>query len=267
MPDLHAGFRQSSTAPLLDLASFLDEVDKLSAIRAIKRHMTGLLALRPGERVVDVGCGLGHELTRLAAEVAPGGTVVGVDLSADMVAETRRRTGDLGISGTAVVGNAQYLAFPDRWADAIRAERVLMYVPDKERAIAELVRVTRPGGRIAVFELDYGATLVDVPDEAVAGRVLEVLAAAIPHRWMGRSLGRLFHAAGLENIVTAPFPVRLPYELHQMLVRPALEEAVANGSLDEADFMTWLDASRHANQAGYHADTFFGVVGFGTKPT
>src|SRR5487761_512071 len=189
MPDLHAGFREPSAGTLRDRIAFLDQVDELGHVTAIKTHMRELLGLRPGQRVLDVGCGMGHELTRLAAEVTPGGTVIGVDLSSDMVAGTRRRAAHLGSRATAIVGDAQHLALPDAWADAVHAERVCMYVRDAERAIGELVRVTRPRGRVTAFELDYGATIVDLPDHAVAGRVLEVLAASIPHRWMGRSLG------------------------------------------------------------------------------
>jgi ubiquinone/menaquinone biosynthesis C-methylase UbiE len=266
MPDLHAGFQNSSTATLPDLLTFLDQVDQLTDTRAIKRQMRELLALRPGERVVEVGSGMGHELARLAAEVAPAGTAIGVDLSAEMAGRARQRVADLDVSATAVVGDAQHLAFPDGWADAVRTERVLKYVPDTEQAIAELVRITRPGGRVAAFELDYGATLVDVPDEAVASKVLAVLAGTIPHRWMGRSLGRLLHAAGLQDIVTRPFPLRLPYPLQQMIVRPALEAAMRDGSLDDATFTAWLEAGRDAEQAGHHADTFFGMVAYGTKP-
>src|SRR6185312_8102565 len=57
---------------------------------------------------------------------------------------------------------------------------VLMYVPDQQRAIGELARVVRPGGRVVAFELDYGATLVDLPDGGAAQRVLDALGHTVP---------------------------------------------------------------------------------------
>jgi ubiquinone/menaquinone biosynthesis C-methylase UbiE len=267
MTDLHAGFQELDASTLPDRVSFLNQVDALGDIVAIKSYMRYSLGLRPGQHVVDVGCGMGHELTRLGTAVGPAGIVVGVDLSPDMALRARERTARIPGSATVSVGDAQQLPLPDGWADAARTERVLMYVDNAEQAIRELVRITRPGGRVCVFELDYGATLVDVPDQEVAENVLRVLAATIRHRWMGRSLGRLFRAAGLENIAAVPFPIRLPYLLHQMLVRPALEAAVANGSLSEASYQTWLEAGRDAARAGHHTDAFIGIVASGTRPS
>jgi SAM-dependent methyltransferase len=95
------------------------------------------------------------------------------------------------------VGDVQRLELGDEAVDGVRTERVLMYVPDQQRAIGELARVVRPGGRIVAFELDYGATLVDLPDRGAAQRVLEALGYTVAHRWMGRALARAFHQAGL----------------------------------------------------------------------
>ncbi len=72
----------------------------------------------------------------------------------------------------------QRLELGDAEVDGVRTERVLMYVPDQQRAVSELARVVRPGGRVVAFELDYGATLVDLPDQGTARHVLDWLAAA-----------------------------------------------------------------------------------------
>jgi len=97
------------------------------------------LQLRGGETVLDVGCGLGDDVIELAQRIGPTGRVVGVDVSNVMITEARRRTAALGLPIAFEVGDARQLRFADGTFDACRTERMLMYVPDVERAMAELV--------------------------------------------------------------------------------------------------------------------------------
>ena len=150
--------------------------------------------------------------------------------------------------------------------DGVRPERVLMYVPDQQRAIGELARVVRPGGRVVAFELDYGATLVDLPDGGAAQRVLDALGHTVAHRWMGRALARAFHQAGLRDIVAEPRPIALPPAIHRQLVAPALAAAVETGTLEAHAYRHWLAAARDAERGGYHSDTFVGMIVSARKP-
>src|SRR5437773_3871946 len=130
--------------------------------------MADLLGPGAGQHVLEVGCGMGHELRRLAGRVTPDGSVLGIDMNQAMVQEARRRTADLGSAVRCPVGDVQRLDLGDDMVDGARTERILMYVPDHQRAISELARVVGPGGRVVAFELDYGATLVDVPGQRMA---------------------------------------------------------------------------------------------------
>jgi ubiquinone/menaquinone biosynthesis C-methylase UbiE len=141
-----------------------------------------------------------------------------------------------------------------------------MYVPDQQRAIGELARVVRPGGRVVAFELDYGATLVDLPDRGAAQRVLDALGYTVAHRWMGRALARAFHQAGLRDIVAEPRPIALPPAIHRQLVAPALAAAVETGTLEAHAYQHWLAAAQDAELGGYHSDTFVGMVVSARKP-
>jgi SAM-dependent methyltransferase len=85
--------------------------------------------------------------------------VLGIDMNHAMIDEARRRTADLGGAVRCQVGDVQRLELGDDAVDGVRTERVLMYVPDQQRAIGELARVVRPGGRVVAFELDYGTSL------------------------------------------------------------------------------------------------------------
>jgi len=183
-----------------------------------------------------------------------------------MIDEGRRRTADLGGAVRCQVGDVQRLELGNDAVDGVRTERVLMYVPDQQRAIGELARVVRPGGRVVAFELDYGATLVDLPDHGAAQRVLDALGHTVAHRWMGRALARAFHQAGLRDIVAEPRPIALPPAIHRQLVAPALAAAVETGTLEAHAFRQWLAAAQDAERGGYHSDTFVGMVVSARKP-
>ena len=267
MPDLHAGFQRADADARGDgLFAFLERVDRLPQVQAIKRRMTDLLGPSAGQHLLEVGCGMGHEVRRLAGRVAPGGSVLGIDMNHAMIDEARRRTADLAGTVQCQVGDAQRLELGDDTVDGVRTERVLMYVPDQQRAIGELARVVRPGGRVVAFELDYGATLVDLPDRGAAQRVLDVLGDTVAHRWMGRALARAFHRAGLRDIVAEPRPIALPPAIHRQLVAPALAVAVETGTLEARVYRHWLAAAQDAERGGYHSDTFVGMVVSARKP-
>jgi ubiquinone/menaquinone biosynthesis C-methylase UbiE len=265
--DLHAGFQRADADARGDgLFAFLERVDGLPQVQAIKRRMAELLGPSTGQHLLEVGCGMGHEVRRLAGRVAPGGSVLGIDMNHAMIDEARRRTADLGGAVRCQVGDVQRLELGDDAVDGVRTERVLMYVPDQQRAIGELARVVRPGGRVVAFELDYGATLVDLPDGGAAQRVLDALGHTVAHRWMGRALARAFHQAGLRDIVAEPRPIALPPAIHRQLVAPALAAAVETGTLEAHAYRHWLAAARDAERGGYHSDTFVGMVVSARKP-
>ena len=140
--DPHVGFQRADADARGDgLFAFLERVDGLPHVQAIKRRMADLLGPSAGQHLLEVGCGMGHEVRRLAGRVAPGGSVLGIDLNHAMIDEARRRTADLGGAVRCQVGDVQRLELGDDAVDGVRTERVLMYVPDQQRAIGELARV------------------------------------------------------------------------------------------------------------------------------
>src|SRR5262249_16631528 len=122
---------------------YLDTAGGLAWTRAYKRRTFALLAPRPGDRGLDLGCGTGDGVRALAALGAPGGRAVGVDASATMVAEARARSAAAGAAAEFRVGDAHRLPFDDASFDGCRADRTLQHVEDPPRALGELVRVAR----------------------------------------------------------------------------------------------------------------------------
>jgi SAM-dependent methyltransferase len=101
-----------------------------------------------GLRVLDVGTGSGGNVAIPAAQL--GAEVVGLDVTPELLAHARRRAGEAGVEVEWIEGDAQELPFGDASFDCVTSTFGAMFAPDHERAAAELVRVCRPGGRIAM---------------------------------------------------------------------------------------------------------------------
>ena len=115
-------------------------------------------AIAPGQRVLDLASGTGHPATTVAERVGPTGHVVATDLSPQMVAATRRTIERRGLTNMQVMEmDAEQLAFPDGGFDAVTCRFGLMFCPTPARAAAEIHRVLRPGGRVALCVWDEPA--------------------------------------------------------------------------------------------------------------
>jgi SAM-dependent methyltransferase len=114
------------------------------------RLMLDMLQARPGEHVLDVACGTGLVSFRLAAQVGPAGTVVGTDISGRMIETAREIAAERGIDNAIFErADAEVLPFQDVTFDAAACGLGLMYVPDPLKALGEIRRLLKPGGRAA----------------------------------------------------------------------------------------------------------------------
>lgn len=161
------------------------------------------MVLQPGQRVLDVGCGSGADTLELARVVGAGGVVHGVDYDAAMIAQAwqRSRTEDVAAWVTYHHANATALPWPDNYFDASRCDRVFQHMLDPEHAFDELLRATRPGGRVVVISGDWATLSVDSDEPDVESRRKHFVATlATDNPISGRCLRRLFTQRGLLDI-------------------------------------------------------------------
>src|SRR5215475_3083124 len=114
------------------------------------KHLIRVADLKPGERVLDVGCGTGVVARHAAEQLGPGSVVTGVDLSPDMLTVARAVANRQGLSIEWREGNAEQLPFPDSGFDVVLCQFALMFVPNKAAALGEMRRVISKTGRILV---------------------------------------------------------------------------------------------------------------------
>jgi SAM-dependent methyltransferase len=142
-----------------------------SGISGYHRVLLEAAAVKPGERVLDVGCGNGQVARDLARE---GARAVGIDLSRLMLDRARELAHGLS-EAEFVQGDAQVHAFPDGSFDVVVSRFGAMFFADRKAAFANLARATRPGGRLALLawqELAKNEWLLEIRDALALGRDL-----------------------------------------------------------------------------------------------
>jgi SAM-dependent methyltransferase len=243
----------------------LDEVGKEPFYLAYKARVVQLLAPVPAGRYRDVGGGTGTGALALVERSGVTLAVV-VERSATMAAEARRR----GIP--AVVATAEALPFGTATLDGCWADRTFQHLADPWRAVAELARVTRPGGRVVVVDPDYDTQVVDVDDQELARRVLRFRAdrllrnGTLAHRMPG-----LLAAAGLVAVEAEAMTlvVRDPTAVDNVMgLRTWAATAHERGVLSAEDAAAWPREIDRAVGGGrfLYAVTFFLTAGTRAGP-
>lgn len=225
-----------------DHVTYLDQAAQSGMGRDYKRRFLETLDLRPGQCVLDVGCGPGTDLVQLADAVGATGTVIGVDHDAAMVDTARLRTAGRPTIDVRA-GDVHALPLAAGTVDRARTDRVLQHVSDPARALAELRRVLRPGGLVGMAEPDWGTLFVDDDDVATSDAFAGFMASQVRNPLLGRQLARRAVEAGFEvrTVEASVMMFRDVDSAEQILgLRRNTVRAVQSGAMDSSAARHWL---------------------------
>jgi SAM-dependent methyltransferase len=213
------------------------------------------VGLKPGDQVIDLGCGPRGIIDLLCERVLPGGRVVGVDADPAHVAMANQLVADRGFANTEVLlADARLTRLSADSFDLVHARTLLINVPQPEEVLAEMVRLARPGGWVASMEPDTETSFCYPPLPAY-DRLCELFPVvfgrngADPH--VGRRLGELYRDAGLEDVaVEARIDCRPPGHSRRTiradLIRSMRPRILELGLADEEE-LDQLDADVRAH--------------------
>lgn len=199
MPDLYATITEVAPEVQERLAGILELRAADLQQQAMLRAYVSDVEFPREARVLEVGCGTGA-VTRTLARWTSVTKVVGVDPSPLFVSKAR----ELGIGLINVsfeVADGRSLPFEDKTFDVVVYHSTLCHVPGPERALAEGLRVLRPGGWVAIFDGDYATTTVAAGDFDPLQTCADAAIAGLVHdRWLVRRLPMLVRSAGFEVV-------------------------------------------------------------------
>jgi SAM-dependent methyltransferase len=255
----------SGVAP--HLVAYLEAVAADPQVVALLDRATSILRPAPGERVLEVGCGLGADARELARAVAPGGSVVAVDISEAMLAAARQRH-DASLDVTYEHADVTALPYDDGSFDVVRIERVLQHVPEVERACAELARVLKPGGRVLVVDPDWGPLVADVGDDELAGRVLDHARGRMIQPRAALHLRRLLAGAGLAEVELYGHAFTYTDVAEAAVLLPMFNEEIPQEAnmMPAEDREEWFAVARTAGADGIFAAGWTAYVALARKP-
>lgn len=162
-----------------------------------------LVGIAAGSAAIDVGCGVLGVLHLLADRVGPHGRVVGLDREPRMAAYGRELAGRQDLSVEFIEADATATGLPDCAFDFVHARTLLLNVQNPQEIVGEMVRITKPGGVVALQEPDAGPWNCDPPHPAfdlLRGAILSAYRRTGKDFNIGRRIGRILRDAGLTDV-------------------------------------------------------------------
>ena len=241
---------------------FLQQLDALPRIRELRLSASRRIAPTQAGRVLDLGCGIGGATFLLAEQLGDAGHVVGVDISAQLI-ETAKRIANGRPRVEFQVADAASLPYPTNFFDAAYTERVFLYLPDREAALAELRRVVRPDGLICLVDVDFDCAAIYSRQRELTRRITSIVAAAIPNPNSARDLPALAKRAGLRDVEVDTVAICTPFEFAKHAMSGVLQQAVQRGTLTPTELESWWSEQQQLNEAGdfLHIWIFARVMG------
>lgn len=166
------------------------------ALRQFRRRTAALAGIRPGDQVLDVGCGTGTLALEVQRRVGRAGRVVGIDPSSEQIARARAKAAWRNVPISFQIGVIEQLAFPDQTFDVVLSTLMMHHLPAdlRRQGLAEIARVLKPGGRLVIADFQR--------KQARQGRAVRFHAGGSDPQTLATLVGE----AGFSQVETAEMP-------------------------------------------------------------
>jgi ubiquinone/menaquinone biosynthesis C-methylase UbiE len=236
------------------LVAHLESVAETSPIQVAAQHAIQLMALRPGGRALDAGCGTGVFFPTMATALGPTGEIIGIDHAPEFFNAARDNYAKSGSTSrlTLIDADINDLPFDDQSFDAAHCERVLMHLADPQQALREMKRIVRTNGWVVAVEPDLAGWRVDHEDPEAMQKIAAGFLGSIRNPAIGLELNRRMADGGLVNRQVR-FVTEVETTIEPELVayyEQAAESAVRQGLLSEFRAKLTLDALKDQASRG-----------------
>ncbi|MBY0272314.1 MAG: methyltransferase domain-containing protein [Alphaproteobacteria bacterium] len=245
------------------LIKSMDVMSSLESIKAIKYRALDSMCLRPGDRVLEVGCGHGEDAEALGAIVGDTGSVIAIDASKRMIDEAAQRSTQSNVEYLQT--DAYDLNYSDHIFSACHADRLLVSHEDYRGLFKEILRLIKQNGVVCFTDVD-ALSIILTPFNFITKIILEQIHKSFVNPYMGRILPELFIENGLREIKIIPetsmirsFETLSEIFQFSQVADSAIEEGKLTRDLSSQWFKEMYQAEKE--EKFLYCVTFFTVLG------
>jgi len=236
-----------------------------------KQRTYELMHLAPGHRVLDVGCGPGTDSVALAQIVGSTGRVVGIDArqSSITIADQKAREAGVGAWVMHHHADATTLTFESNYFDSSRSERVFQHLVNPQQVLAEMVRVTKPGGWVVILDTDWSTMSIETDEIDIEQRLKRFhVEHGFANGYAGRQSYRLFRQQQFTDIQLEMAPTYVTdYRIARQggLLDETEPAAVSAGIITQSELDSWHQSLEQAASEGRFFSSIHQVMIAGRK--
>ena len=220
---------------------------------AQREAVLNLLDLKPGMRVIDIGCGPGFLCESMAYEVGSDGHVLGIDISDDLITMCRARTPPAHLSYARE--DALALGAADQSFDIAACTQVAEYIPDTSTVLSEMARVLRPGGRALIMATDWDNVACYTEEPERMQRVMQAWEGHCAHPRLPRTLATKLRAHGFSDVTAHMHPLinlNFARDTYSYNVLKLVRSYVAKAGILQAEAEEWFNELTRLDEAGQY---------------
>jgi ubiquinone/menaquinone biosynthesis C-methylase UbiE len=242
-----------SDNPQLFVRSLNEQYVKNSVLRTHKQHTLDQSDIQEGHIVLDAGCGIGIDAIQMAALVGKSGHVFGIDKSHEMIATAESNAAPFDLPLTFHTGSIYQIEFEDNYFDRCRSDKTFQHLTDPRAALKELIRVTKPGGKIIIADPDHDSLIIDTPLTDVNHRFVRFRSDRMPQGGIAHQLYGICKELGLQKVNIQPLTHAYTDYEEKKITSPYLEEiwfAQQQGAVTREEAEKWADYLQKAIENG-----------------